>query len=208
MLARPEPTEKSIDWAQIERRALEIAAVFEAKDGPYAAEILPECKPAWYMFRTVPGKENKAAKYLSARGFGVFVAKFDPGSILRAKISLDNGKSRIDLIDLSQKLIFPGRGFLFAWDILAHWRRVVGCPGVQRIVLDNACRPVIVPDTEVNRIQALQFSLTGQQSKRRRKRYRSDSEDNAPRVEMCKSYWHVDGEERNRVLDQSLGLAS
>ena len=53
---------------------------------------------------------------------------------------------RHELIDLSDKLMFPGLVFVFVWDVLAHWRRIMACPGVQSIMVDGNEKPVIVPD--------------------------------------------------------------
>lgn len=200
-------------FAQIERRALEIAAVFEKKDGPYFAEVISGCEPRWHMIRAVQNCENKAAGQLSDRGFGVFVPKFDKGSVLRVETDLPRGRTKVDQIDLGGKLIFPGRLLLFAWDIMHHWRRVTACPAVLSIMLDGTGEPATVPDGEIDRIQALQFSLTGQQPKKRRKRYKSAEPDEPPRIESSSSFWTaeplpIDGEARNRLLDRSLGLAS
>ena len=69
-------------FAEIERRALEIAAEFDRKLGPYRAQIIPRETPCWHMVRTTPGQENKAFVYLAHRGFGVFLPKFVKGARL------------------------------------------------------------------------------------------------------------------------------
>ena len=156
MLYRP-PTDA------IERHALEIAAEFDRKIGPFKAEIVPDATPAWHILRTAPGQEDKAARFLEARAFGVFLPRFVKG----ARLVLPR-----EIVDLSDKLLFPGKLFVFVWDVLAHWRRITACPGVQSIMCDGSERPVVVPDMQMNRIQILQFELAVPRRKRR-KRYRS-----------------------------------
>ena len=68
MLYRP-PT------AAIERHALEIAAEYQRKIGPFRAEIVPDATPAWHIVRTAPGRENNAAEHLERRCVGVFFAE-------------------------------------------------------------------------------------------------------------------------------------
>ncbi len=97
-----------------------------------------------------------------------------------------------ELIDFSDRLIFPGRVFVFVWDVLAHWRRITACPGVSAIMCDGAERPIVVPDEQINRIQILQFELCVARPKRRR---RYASADNRIVISTA-SHWHVDGNER------------
>ena len=181
--------------AEIHARALEIAAEFDRKHGPYRAEIIPRETPCWHIVRTAPGQENKAADYLADRGFGVFLPKFVTG----ARLVLPH-----EVVDLSDKLIFPGRVFVFVWDVLAHWRRIMACPGVQTIMINGSEKPIVVPDTEINRIQVMQFVLAVARRKRRR-RYSSADD----RITITPAdYLHVDGRHRVRVLDAVLGAAS
>ena len=80
------------------------------------------------------------------------------------------GRQRHEPIDLSERLIFPGKVFVYVWDVLAHWRRIMSYPGVQSIMCDGAERPIVVPDAQINRIQLLQVELSIPKPKRR-KRY-------------------------------------
>jgi len=164
MLYRP-PT------AAIERHALDIAAEFDRKIGPFRAEIVPDATPAWYVLRTTPGQEDKAARFLEARAIGVFLPRFVAGSrmVLRTT-EWGTGRQRHELIDLGEKLIFPAKVFVFVWGILQHWRRIMACPGVQAIMVDGAERPIVVPDVQMDRIQILQAELLAPKRKRR-KRY-------------------------------------
>ena len=141
---------------------------------------MPGVTPAWHIVKTAPGQENKAAQFLEDRCVGVFLPKFVHG----ARMVLGQ-----ELIDLSDKLIFPGLVFVFVWDVLAHWSRITACPGVQRIMVDDNAKPVIVPDKEICHIQVLQY-LLGVARRKRRKRY-SSADDRI--VISSMSYWHVDG---------------
>ena len=147
----------------IEQHALDVAAEFERKVGPFRAEIVPDATPAWYVIRTAPGRENTAAEHLERRCIGLFLPRFTKGSRLM---------SRNELIDLSDKLIFPGLVFVFVWDILVHWRRIKACPCVVSIMVDGSERPIVLKDEQIGRIQILQEELAISRSKRR-KRYRS-----------------------------------
>jgi transcription antitermination factor NusG len=181
--------------AAIEARALEIAAALDRKDGPYYAQVIEDVVPRWHIVRTTPGQESKATGYLSDRGIGVFLPQFIAGS----RLKLGN-----ELIELGEKLIFPGRVFVFVWDVLAHWRRIMACPGVQSIMVNGSEKPVVVPDTEINRIQVMQYVLAYARPKRR-KRYASAND----RIRIfTRGYDQIDGTERNRVLDRLLGAAS
>jgi transcription antitermination factor NusG len=190
------PLEKAAGMilAEIERRALAIAAELDRTAGPYRAEIL-DATPQWHIVRTAPGQENKATDFLSHRGIGVFLPKFVKG----ARLVLPH-----EVVDLSDKLLFPGRVFVFVWDVLAHWRRIMDCPGVQSIMVNGSEKPIVVPDVEMNRIQYLQFALA-YRTRRRRKRYSSA---NDLITITSADYLHVDGIKRNRVLDAVLGAAS
>jgi len=189
---------------EIERRALEIAAIFDEKDGKRIAEIVPDTSGSWHMGRTQPGKEYKVADQLAERGFGAFVPRFDPGSMLPMHIR-HGRKTTTEHVDVSRRMIFPGRVFIWVWDVMEHWRRLRSCPDLIAIVVDGADRPVLVPDQQINRIQSLQFSFVPK-GKKRRKRYGSVADFVA--TESVRSFWVVDEAERNQALDRSLGLGS
>ena len=183
MLYRP-PT------AAIERHALEVAAEYERKIGPFRAEIVPDATPAWHIVRTAPGRENTAAEHLERRCVGVFLPRFIAGS--RMTLSYTDritGRQRHELVDLSDRLILPSKVLVFVWDVLAHWRRIKACPGVQSIMCDGSERPIVVPDAQINRIQILQYEFAISRSKRRRrKRYPAA----ADRLTLSTaSHWHV-----------------
>jgi hypothetical protein len=185
-----------MDRAEIERRALEIAAELDRTAGPYYAEVLPDVTPRWHIVRTTPGAENKATFFLSHRGIGVFLPKFIKGSRMMQSHQP---------VDVSDTLIFPGKVFVYIWDVLAHWRRITACPGVQSIMVTGSEKPVVVPDQEMRRIQYLEDVLAHRSRRRRRKRYGSSADDLI--TISCRDYLHVDGWNRNRVLDTVLGAA-
>ena len=125
---------RSDPLAQVKTRALEIAAELDRKSGPYYAEV-GEGQGCWHIVRTTPGAENKATDHLAHRGIGVFQPRFIAGSRMRMVRTHE-------VVDLSEKLLFPGRVFVFVWDILAHWRRIMSCPGVHSIMTDGREKPV------------------------------------------------------------------
>jgi transcription antitermination factor NusG len=178
--------------AEIERRALEIAAEVDQKEGPYYAEILPHETPRWHIVRTAPGQENKATKFLADRRFGVALPRFVKGSrLIRGH----------EVSDLSEQLIFPGRVFVFVWGVLTHWHRIIANPGVQSIMCIGNEKPAVMPDDQMARILKLEFELAIPRPKRR-KRYWSWSQDMITITSA--DYLHVDGIKRNRVLDAVL----
>lgn len=194
--------------AEIEARALEIKELLDRRDGKYFAEIKPDCSAKWHLITTYPSKEDAAAEWLADRGIGVFVPRFAKGAVMRLK---DSRTQCEEAIDLSDKLIFPGRILAFVWDVLAHWRRIKACPGVCSIMVDDRERPIVVSDAQVSKIQFLQFSLTPQ-PRRKRKRYRrsmSLAEESTPSILTIstKSYWSPDPEARIDALEQDLGIS-
>jgi transcription antitermination factor NusG len=159
--------------AAIERRALEVAATFDRKIGPFRAEIVPDATPAWYIVRTAPGRETVAADHLEKRCVGIFLPRFVHGARMQLRsVDPTTGRQRVELIDLSDRLIFPAKVFVFVWDVLAHWRRITACPGVAGIMVDGNAKPIVLTDAQINRIQILQYELAIAPRKRR-KRYRS-----------------------------------
>jgi transcription antitermination factor NusG len=174
--------------AAIERHALEVAAAFDRKIGQFRAEIVPDATPAWHILRTAPGQEDKAARFLEARAFGVFLPRFVAGSRMHLPYRDPvTGRQRLELVDLSERLILPSKVLVFVWDVLAHWRRIKDCPGVSSIMCDGSERPIVVPDVQINRIQILQHELAIRRPKRRR-RYKSADD----RITISTvSRWHV-----------------
>lgn len=185
----------------IEQRATRIAAYLEWRDGKFRADIRPGIEPRWHLVATVPNKEAKAARFLADRGFGVFMPRFDSPALLRVRHP--NGRS--ETIDMSGKLVFPGRIFLFVWDVLHHWRQVKACPGVLNIVVDDRERPVTISDSDMDWIQAVQYGL----APHKRKRYKGKTGNTCEFVKVSTaSFMELDGPERNRLLERQLSVAS
>lgn len=191
---------------QIKRRALEITADIETRIGKYSAEIIADCTPQWHLIETWVGKEYKASDFLIQRHFGVFLPTFDPNAILMLDgINLCAGRG----------LIFPGHLFVFVWDIEYHWRRICACPGVWDILLDRSEHPVIVPDKDMDFIQALQFGLCPHPMSKRKRlkaKYEQKQKDNTEEqvTLTTPSRWrgieHLDSDGRNQLLHKALGL--
>jgi transcription antitermination factor NusG len=182
---------------QIKRRALEIQADIEAKEGKFSAEIMPECSPQWHLIETWPNREMKAVKFLVDRHFGVFLPTFE------SKLG-------------ATRLIFPGHLFIFVWDIVKHWRRIRMCPGVGRVLMDQPEHPVVVPDKVIDFIQALQFGLSPSKlSKRQRmkRKYQQQicgDQDEETVILHCRSHWNdleaLAPAQRISLLHRALGL--
>lgn len=197
---------------EIERRALEITAEIESKSGPFFAEIIPGVTPHWHLLTVHPNTEDRTADHLVERGLGVFVPRFQDGAKMRIPIPYEKrpsfDRSAFEEIDLSNRLIFPGRILIFVWSVLAHWRRIKSCSGVQGIMVDGKERPIIVPDEEISKIQIMQFSLTPQ-PKPKRDRHKARNRGGEEKCTMTistKSYWAPQGEARNGLLDKALGI--
>lgn len=189
------------DWDAIERRAVEIADAIGAKRGKFYADIPKGATANWHIVRTLPGKEEKALQYLADRAIGAFLPTFVRGSIVRGRKGQDLTGTR--------RLIFPGLVFVFVWDVLEHWRRIHACPGVQSVVIDGSGQPVVVPDAEINRMQAMQYGY--QLAKKGRKRYGGRRDDGVEVVRI--STWSalddiagLDSEGRIGALAKALGV--
>lgn len=191
-------------FQEIERRALKIVAALQERDGRYEAEIIPDTDPQWHLVETFAGQEEKAVNFLADRSIGVFMPKFaDDSSLMFRGMELCSGR----------KLIFPGHLFVFVWDIQAHWRRIMACPGVWRILMDRPEHPVVVSDDAISFIQALQFGLSPRprgKRKSRRSRYEVTEGGEESVSISTKSYWSDMGTlapvERISLLHKALGL--
>lgn len=213
---------------EIEHRALEIQAEIEAKSGPYSASVIEGEVAAWHLVRSTPTFENKAAQFLSDRGFGIYLPMKNEWRVTR-------GRKR-----LKTELFFPGYLFLFVWDVKAHWRRIIGCPGVQTVLCIEE-RPIVVPDAVIDYLQRLELrkdavvaaSLgssignTGGEPAKKKARWRRKPKtmeeryaehmesEQMPSNEVTsstKSYWNemvdVDSQVRIGALHRALGLVS
>lgn len=131
-------------YQEIARRAEHEAMMVEERQGPFAAEILSGSAPAWHLVRTAPARETLAAAHLVGRRFATYLPTFGRDDVLPISGKVKAGKP-----------MFPGYLFLFVWNIHAHWRRILGCPGVANVVVIDE-RPVVVPDRVIDEIQVLE----------------------------------------------------
>lgn len=171
--------------------------------GPIEAEICQCCRPAWYIVRTEPNRENTAAAHLVARRFGIYIPE------LTVRIDV-NGRA----VTRSERM-FPGYILLFAWDIESHRRRIEACPGAVGILRHASGKAVQLADEDVNHIQHQEaFSaLSGHEKRQTRRRraeiFNQEIPDLAIRV-SCKSYWAdmraIDSSGRIAIFRRALGL--
>lgn len=206
---------KLADDPHIQAIASAAAATARHYKNPFEAEIVPNCQPHWHLITVRPAQERIACAHLVGRRFGIYLPEFDHTEIVRGRMR-----------HRSENL-FPGYVFLFVWDIMAHWRRLRACPGVHRIMLDGDW-PVIVPDRVIKEIQDQEFDMLmeGPKSplkqipkKRGKRGYRREAAPTSNGAETAevfvsmstRSFWGelaaLDGDGRNRLLHQALGLA-
>lgn len=210
---------------EIERRGLEIKADLDAKSGPFAAEFVPDVTPLWHLVETFPGDERKAQAFLARRRFGVFLPVFSRATLKELIVAGFD----------PHPLIFPRHLFVLVWDVLRHWRRIVNCPGVARILCDEHERPIVVSHDTILSVRQLAVAYGGDREPQWRGSpadppadSASEPERHAPRkkptrrrksrrIKNRKRYkakavvdsalMAVDGEQRNRALRRSLGLS-
>jgi transcription antitermination factor NusG len=135
--------------AEIERRALAIAAALAARDGPYYAEIAEGEAPAWRLVRVAPRAEERAMRFLAARRFGVYLPMFR-----RRWTRPHRGAAAAGVAETP---MFPGYLLLDVWGAERHLRRINACPGVVGLVCRDE-RPVIVPDAVVADLQRIELA--------------------------------------------------
>jgi transcription antitermination factor NusG len=203
---------------EIKRRALEIQATLEQRDGPYGAEIVPGVDATWHLVRTKPSEESRAATHLTERGFGVYLPMLRTFSVRRNRKIINS------------QLFFPGYVFLWVWDVKHHWRRIKSCTGVHNVVC-IAERPIIVPPSIIDQCQALEvwqdktldYGLPqGQETapkkakggwRRRPKHLQQQNEPAKSLVTISTRGWQADAVSfdstvRIGALERALGLAS
>lgn len=132
----------------LETRARAEASIRRAdeKRGPYEAEIVPGCCPAWHAVRTQPGRENTTAAFLVARRFGIFLPECEVEETRRGR------KVKV------MRHMLPGYVFVFVWDIERHLRRIRSCPGVIDVLFEGE-DAAIVPDEKIDQLRAAENSM-------------------------------------------------
>jgi transcription antitermination factor NusG len=186
---------------------------------PGAAEIVPEVKPAWYVIETFPNQERSVAAHLIARRFGMFLPETEDDVIRRGR------KVHV------ARPMFAGYVFVFVWDIEKHWSRIIGAPGVVRVMMQTVSdgvsnAPAVVPDEVIDKIRAVENGkrplpdvvmtdeVTGKSKKKPRRWRKAKSQ---PKVEILRvRAWDafqdaiatLDSDGRNQTLRQALSLCS
>lgn len=159
------------------------------------AEIVPDCDPQWHAISVYSA--NVAAAHLVARRFGIY----DPLIKRRHKNRQGRMITRVSRF-------FPGYLFIRVWDIRAHWRRILACPGVQKIMADGEI-PFIVPDEFISRVLSeearLEADIAHIAYRKPRRRPRSSNKIK-PRKSAAISLASLDDESRNQVLRSQLQL--
>lgn len=176
------------------------------RQGPVEATIVEGQTPRWHIVETHPGQDKVAVAHLAGRRFGVFWPSFT--------IDVDGrfGKKRTHI-----KALFGGYVFVFVWDIAAHARRILSCPGVRGIVY-GAGGAAIVPDQFIAHLRIRevyeqdQIEVSKKRKRPRRKRsspieHQDDMISIRP-FDVLHGIETLDDEKRRAVLMRALGLAS
>jgi transcription antitermination factor NusG len=183
---------------------------------PLMAEIVVGLSPGWYVLQVLPAHEGIAASHLIGRRFGVYV----PELVQRRR---RRGQSLV-----IHTPMFPGYLFVFAWLNASNYRRIRDVPGVGNF-LCVGLEPAIIADGIVDTVRAVENKRrplvmaqeefgTFKRVKRHWRRYRKVSEcmvDDHDIVAV--RTWSalrdglnnaLDGDERNRLLLDAVGLAA
>lgn len=124
MLA-PNENGKSNLYLQWVQQAQERMRVFDEKNGPYRAELVPGSQGRWHVLTIAPSHEKIAAGHLIGRGFGIFLPETGSTEIRRGR--------KVDLL----RLMLPGYLFVFVWDAARNARRILACPGVHGFLMQD-----------------------------------------------------------------------
>lgn len=128
------------DWAEFNRRAVEISTSLENRGAKRYAEVFPEVTPRWHVVTVHPGQERTAADDLSDKRFGVYLPESEHTEVRRGR--------KVDL----KRLMLPGYVFVFVWDVERQLDRIRACDGVRGVLIING-RVAIVPDALVDRVR-------------------------------------------------------
>lgn len=129
------------DFAEFERRALEISARLDGKARCRNAEVIEGVTPRWHVATVFPGQERTAAEDLGDRCFGVYLPESEHTEVRRGR--------KVDF----KRLMLPGYVLVFVWDVDRHMDRIRACDGVRSMLFHDG-RVAIVPDRLVDRIRA------------------------------------------------------
>lgn len=189
-------------WLEIAKSAEASIQRADERQGPFAAEIVPGCKPNWYAVLIAPSHELITAAHLAARRFGVYVPQFDEKEFVR-------GHARVRRANL-----LPGYDFVFVWDIERHWGRIRACPGVTGLLRTVDGDPAVVPDDFIDRMQVIECASFASLMKPKRGRpgWRRRRQCDEADVVTISTRSYLDGietlaaSERISLFRQALGL--
>lgn len=142
-------------WNKAEIELIERHANDWEKRRPKLEVALTEgAKADWFLLRTMPGEDVKAMRWLARRGFGVF-----------RPMQLREDKREMEPI-------FPGRLFVYVWNIDAMQARLVSCPGITGIMHDPVTlKPIRVNQRDeegvyfIDRLRALDLAVENHKPK-------------------------------------------
>lgn len=142
------------------------------KHGGFGAEIVPEGEARWLIAVTAPGEDRIALAHLIARRFAAYQPCWRETRISRGR--------KIERM----RPMYPNYLFVHVWGIERHARRILSCPGVQRLLCkEDGITPVSVSWEIINDIRAeenernplvLRLDLVRGKKHRRKKRGRKD----------------------------------
>lgn len=185
-------------WAATAKDAIKRSDEY-ALAHPLNAQIVVDCTPRWHVVITRPGEEGIASGHLIGRRFGVYQpmeTRQYPACRGRAAYSRNLP-------------LFRGYLFVFVWDINAHVRRIMACPGISRVLCDGS-RAAVVPDRLINELQAREAGMTAipRRSKRNKRNHETVEIIRIAPYSALHGIESLDDAGRISLLHQALGLAS
>lgn len=189
------------------RRQLAIGDIVDDCASSLSAELLPDITATWHLVETHPSSERKAAEYLIARRFGVYIPEIEETVVRRGR--------KFD----RKSLMFTGYIFVFVWDVLKHQSRIEAVPGVARLMLVDGERPAVISDEIIDQIRAVENSkrpIPGfANGTTKKKRWRKSQKEQDHWEIVSTRAWSpfldnlntIDSNGRNQALWKALGLS-
>jgi transcription antitermination factor NusG len=192
--------------------------VGQGEVAPLMVDIVPELRAAWYVLVVAPGRERTVAGHLIGRRVGVYLPEFEE------RISnLRTGRRQT-----VSRPMFAGYLFTFAWLSPRNYHRIRDVPGALDFLTSGQAGPAVVPDELIDRVRAVENKLRPlvvshegfghiKRVKRGWRRYRTITDQRVADHEIVRvRTWSalldgivgLDGDARNRLLRESLGLAA
>jgi transcription antitermination factor NusG len=132
-----------LDYA---KRAEQVMRDMDARRGKRDAEVVEGISPSWHVLLIEPQREATAAGHLVGRRFGIYLPMLYRKMVSRGR-----------LIEQSRPM-FPGYLFVFVWDLDTHRGRIMACPGVSGVLMVDDVRYAVVPDIEIDKMQAAEHN--------------------------------------------------